>query len=342
MPMRETETPKVERIVVILLHLIRNRTRRFTAADIHRWLNQDEPVSLRNVQRDLKKLAETRGSHIETTRQRGRLYYFVEPDMRGKLVLPVERNSLLALFMLKRLQPLFAPGARTLHEISQTLEELGSESGDELFEDLDQRLEQHTHVLGEQALLSVDDSLLDSLLTAVLTRQRLRITYRRAIDREPAGHEICPVKFVQSNNELYMVAVYEPSHATNYYFKVCRVVEAHLTGEPFELSEKQIARIERRLHASFGLLDQQDDTARRVVLRFPDWFGTILSEKRFHPSQKTSTDRAGNTLCTFQAPIGDDLVSWVLSWGDLVTVKQPVALRRRVREVASGLARRHR
>lgn len=340
--MRETETPKVERIVLILLHLIRNRTRRFTAADIHRWLNQDEPVSLRNVQRDLKKLAETRGSHIETTREKGRVYFFIEPDMRGKLVLPVERNSLLALFMLKRLQPLFAPGAATLREITETLDELGSESGDELFEDLDQRLEQHTHILGEQTLLSVDDSLLDALLTAVMTRRRLRITYRRAIDSEPAEHVLCPVKFVQSNNELYMVAVYEPHHATNYYFKVCRVVEAHLTGEPFTLSEKQIGRIERRLHTSFGLLDRQDDHARKVVLLFPGWFGTILSEKRFHPSQKTRTDRSGNTVCTFQAPVGDDLVSWVLGWGDLVTVKQPKALRDRVREVARGLVERHR
>lgn len=51
-----TDTPRGERLVKILAFLVRTRT--FTVRQIHAELNRDEPVLLRNVQRDLQRLAE--------------------------------------------------------------------------------------------------------------------------------------------------------------------------------------------------------------------------------------------------------------------------------------------
>lgn len=337
-----TEKPKTERIVWILQHLIRNRTRRHTVFSVWEWLNQDEPVLLRNVQRDLKRLAETRGSCVQTEHIGGKQYYFIEPDMRDKLSLPIERNSLLALFLLKRLQPLFAAGAKTMQEITEALEELGSETGDELFDDLDEHLQQQTHVLGERSLLAMDNELLNTILSGLFKHRNLRLTYRRNLAGDTVQHTICPVKLMLANSDLYLVAVYGPGRKRNYYFKLCRVADAELLEEQFVLTEEQRRSVDKRLSTSFGIFDDIGAKAQKVVLLFPEWFGMTLNEKRFHNSQQVAVNRKGNAVCTMTVPVGDDLVKWVLGWGDLVTVQQPKRLRVMVREVARGIAARHR
>jgi len=339
--MRRTETPKGERMVRIYAYLIRNRGRKYTAADIRRHLEQSEPVDLRNVQRDLKLLSGIRESCVLAEPCGGKLLYSLEPDMLAKLTLPIQRNGLLALFLLKRLQPIFAPGTSSLVELTQALRKFGSDLGDELFQDLDEQLGQQTRVLGEQSLLSLDGNLLNTVLEGLLKRRRLQLLYRRDLRGKPAPYTVCPAKLLLSGNELYLVCVFEPGQAKNYYFKVCRMTDVRLRGESFEFTPEQRKRIDDRLSRSFGLLDAVNAEPEKVVLRFPGWFETLLKEKMFHPTQKVKADSAGNAVCTFEAPIGDDLVRWVLGWGDEVTVESPESLKEKVRSVAKEIAGRY-
>ncbi len=340
--MRTTDTPKGERMVKILAYLIRNRSRKYTPGEIRAFLEQSEAVDLRNVQRDLKELSDIRESCVQCERKAGKLYYFLEPDMRGKFGLPIERNGLLALFLLKRLQPFFAPKATTFQELSQALRELGSEVGDELFEDLDERLGEQTQVLGERSLLSLDSELLNSLLEGLVRKRRLAITYRREMAEEPRAYTVCPVKLILSGNDLYLVCVFEPHHQSNYYFKVCRMIEAKLCEETFEVTAELRQRVDQRLSRSFGLLDPADSKMEKVVLRFPDWFETLLNERQYHPSQQVSADGDGNTVCRLEVPVGEDFRRWVLSWGDLVTVLKPKSLRSELKQIGKNLAKRYR
>jgi predicted DNA-binding transcriptional regulator YafY len=334
--MNITEIPKTERMAQILIHLIRNRTRQFTAADIQRWLNVEETVTLRNVQRDLKRLAETRGSCVVSIPKGRKIYYTIEPDMRGKLQVPIERNSLLALFMLKQLQPFFAPRAKTMTELAEMLDELSAGTEEELFMDLDQQLAQQTSILGEKSNLLIDNDTLNTLLTALLEKKRLKIVY----GYNNKQSDICPVKILVSNNELYLVGLYDPAHKKNYYFKLCRINEAHLQEESFTLTPRQTERINKRFTRSFGILDDIDDPVETVELRFPSWFATVLEEKQFHPSQKIKTAKNGDTICTFKVPVGKELVRWVLGWADIVTVVRPEGLKSRIREVLKEFAER--
>jgi len=338
--MTETEKPKVERIILILLHLIRNRHRRFTATDIYEWLNRDEPVSLRNVQRDLKKLAETRGTCVTSMASGKKLFYFIEPDMRGNLEVPIGKNSLLALFLLKRLQLFFAPGARTLTELTDALQEMGSEIGDTLFEDLDQKLEDDVHIIGQHSLLSMDNNLLDILISSVINRKMVDIVYKR-IDDKTVEHRICPVKFFMASNDLYIAGIFPVSASRVYYFKLCRLTRVTAVDKAFELTGKQLNKVNNILHSSFGILDKENPAVTKVTLQFPGWFGTILNEKRFHASQVVRIKRDGNVLCTFTVPIGEELVRWILSWADIVKIVSPVSLKKKVNEAAKEFLKRN-
>ena len=119
--MRTTETPKGERMVKILVYLIRNRPRKYTAKVIQSYLNVDEDVSLRNVQRDLKDLHNIPFCQIQQIQEKGKMYYQIESDIRPKLSLPIQRNAILALFLLKKLQAFFAPLAKTFKEMGEAI-----------------------------------------------------------------------------------------------------------------------------------------------------------------------------------------------------------------------------
>lgn len=339
---RKTETPKYERVVRMLAYLIRNRGRRVTPGDMKRFLDQRERADIRSVQRDLQQLLAVRDSCVQAQKVKGKLYYSIEPDMREKLSLPIQRNALLALFLLKRLQPLFAPGANTLQEISETLQAFGSELGDELFDDLDERLGQQTQILGEQSLLAIDNNTLNTILEGLLRQSRLEFTYRRGLRSDTKNYNVCPVKLIMSANQLYLVAVFDPSHKSNYYFKVGRMLSVSLVEQSFELTSAQRKRIEDRLSKSFGLLDSADAPVRKVVLHFPGWCDTMLTETLFHPSQKVSLKGDDTVVCSLEAPVGEDLVRWVLGWGDLATVVTPRSLRTQLRAIGSELAKRYR
>ena len=82
MKQRAAELTKYRRIVEIYAFLIRNQGRHYTVAEVKRYLEEGgdavQDISTRNVQRDLKALADIPNSCVEAKREKGRLYYFIE------------------------------------------------------------------------------------------------------------------------------------------------------------------------------------------------------------------------------------------------------------------------
>jgi predicted DNA-binding transcriptional regulator YafY len=341
--MSNSELPRGERMVIMYAYLIRNRTRQFTVREIHEFLESlnQEDVTLRNVQRDLKRLAELQGNCITSDRINGKLKYFVQPDLAGKISLPIEKNGLLAMFLLKRLQPFFSSQSKNLEQLGAALREIGERAGGDLFDDLDLNLEQDAYQLGERSLLNIDNEMLNSMLTALVDRCKLEIAYRRPDTEKPELRMICPVKLILYKNELYFVCISEKNQERNYYIKLCRIQSAKATKDVFKVTREALKRIESRLTRSFGMLDDDDVTPETVVLRFPPGWGMILTERRFHNSQKLTRDKKGNCILTMQVPVGTDLVQWVLGWSDNVKAEKPAKLRKLIGNAVAKLAKEY-
>jgi predicted DNA-binding transcriptional regulator YafY len=339
---RTTEMPKYQRLVEIYAHLIRNRRRKYTVEDVRSYLEQSGPVSLRNVQRDLKDLSETNVSGVTSEIISSKKHYFIQPDMRSKLTLPLQQNSMLAFFLLKRLQPFFAAKAKTIEDLSQVILDLTGETDWELFEDLDEKLEESTFLLGEHSPLAIDGNLFNDLLTSLVKHRRLKILYHAAGKEKPTKKIVCPAKLILFKGELYFVCMseYNPDH--DFYIKLCRIMGAELMPETFEPDPKRIKRIEDRLVTSFGIFDQNVPKTQKVVVRFPagPYYQHIFTEKKFHNSQKVSVDKKGDVLVTMSVPVGLDLINWVLSWPEAV-VMEPEGLKKEMLVVAKTLMEKY-
>jgi predicted DNA-binding transcriptional regulator YafY len=339
---KETEIPRGERLVKIFGHLVRNKARRFTVQDIVTFLSQDENVTLRNVQRDLKALTEIRGIPVRCETVSGKKQYSLEPDMRGKLSLPIQKNGLLAFFLLKRVQTFFAPGAKSMEDITEALIDRAAETDyDEIFEDLDQKLEESTFLLGEKSMLSLDGEQFNNILTSLIKRKKLKILYHAGKCEQPYEKIICPAKLLLYCGELYFVCMSE-HYDKDFFVKISRIAKAEILNESFEPDPKRIKRIEDRLVKSFGMFDGVEPKVCRVKVRFPStpYYKLIFSEKKFHHSQKMSENKKDGIILTMNVPIGLDLVNWVLSWPEAVVV-EPKELIEEMRVVARALTKKY-
>jgi predicted DNA-binding transcriptional regulator YafY len=338
----QSEIPKGERMVRTYALLVRNKTRKYSVQDIMQHLGQTDNVTLRNIQRDLKELSEIRGSCVMCETKDAKKVYFIEPDMRTKLTLPIQRNSMLAFFLLKRLQPFIASKAKTLEELTEVITDRTSESDYDLFEDLDEKLEETTFLLGEKSPLSIDGQMFDALITSLIKRNKLKIVYSAAGKEKPTKKIICPAKLVLYKGELYFICMseYNPDH--DFYIKLCRILSAELMSDTFVLDPKRIKRIEDRMSKSFGMFDENVPKPLKVIVRFPadPYYQHIFAEKKFHNSQKVSTDKKGNTLVTMNVPVGLDLINWVLSWPEAV-VQEPEELKKEMLVVAKTLVEKY-
>jgi predicted DNA-binding transcriptional regulator YafY len=142
---------------------------------------------------------------------------------------------------------------------------------------------------------------------------------------------------VLSNGELYFVCISERHADRDYYIKLCRITHAALTGKGFTVPAGRMKRINDRLTSSFGILDEDVPRPRKVVLAFPSYFELLLREKRYHHTQRITTAEDGSTVLTMTVPVDYELIKWVLSWMDDVTVVRPKALRDEIKGIADRL-----
>jgi len=329
---RITEKPSDERSIVILLHLLRNRNRKFKVSDIEQWLNQEEVVTKRSVQRSLQKLVNTTGSPVVEKWHGREKLYFIEPDFRWNIEIPIQKNSVLALFLLKRLQPFLANDKRLHDDLSDALKKIAGEIDDEIFDDLDQHLEENLLILGQQSLHKLKGDILDLLLHATIKKKRITIEYQGGYSDKKSTHDICPLQFFMANNELYLAGLYDEKHTTAYYFKICRILSVSLQDIVFSITSRQQKKIREHLKQSFGILDDPDDKIEEVELEFPPWFYRLLSEKQIHPTQKISVKKDKTTVIKMKSPVGTDLVHFVLGWADIVKIVKPKSLKDMVKE----------
>jgi predicted DNA-binding transcriptional regulator YafY len=295
----------------------------------------DNNVDLRNVQRDLYDLAKMHSTHVKLKGKRDREnLYTIDPDMCDKLQLPVEQNALLALFFIKRLQPFFAPHAKSFEDMGEAIVSQSTQQKWDIFDTLDDQLQESLHTFGNKPTMALDTAMLNEMLIALSQKRTLHIMYERDYNEAPQERTIRPVKLILSGNELYFCCISHRRQTRNFFIKLCRIREAHVTDEKFEVSDTAMKKIDERLGRSFGILDNQDDRAYRITLRFPSWYHTLLSEKRLHATQRITQDRDGNVLLHLQVPVGTELVNWVMSWGRDVEVVKPKRLKNEIADIA--------
>jgi predicted DNA-binding transcriptional regulator YafY len=293
-----------------------------------------EQVDERALQHDMQDLVDIPDAHVVMSGPGNRPRYGIEKDLRQSLELPLERNGVLAFFLLKRLQTFFAPNATGLADLSSALTDLDTEKNSLLFEDVDAKLASETFIFGQQSVLPLGNSLFDTLLQGLIERKKLSVEYNGNYHKSPASLYIWPLKVVLYDGALYFACVIETDQSHVFFLKLCRITQATIKEETFEVTPAIEELLKNRLERGTGLMSRNEPVIKNVELRMEEILYRHFTEKKFHKSQTIEAPKDGWFTVRLEVPIDPDLTRWVRGWGKQAIVLAPEELRNEMRETA--------
>jgi predicted DNA-binding transcriptional regulator YafY len=279
-------------------------------------------ASTRTIRRDLVKLREVGFPLIEQVGDHGRKRWRLD-DAEGLVNLKFTLEEAAALFLGRQfLEPLvgtmFHAGAHS------AFEKIRATMGEAALRHLERLAAGFYHAARGWTDYASKAALIDDLVRAIEDRRLAAIEYRSLSSTEPVSqYDLYPLSLVYWRGALYLVAQ-SPSHKAVRTFKLDRISNAQVLTLPFaEPIDFDAAHF---FEHSFGIF-QKDGEPIRVRVAFRPQVVRLLEERQFHPSQRLTRRKDGRVVAEFRLTALEDFVSWVLSFGPLAEVLEPVELR---------------
>lgn len=281
----------------------------------------------RTIQRDINVLREV-GLPIE--------YQVVEPQGQRRYALPhgyLDRSELL----------LTITEALSLYLAKAFMAPVAGTSLGEAFDKLVSRIEQSLspktlrHFRDLQALLLVLPSgqpdyshskeTVAAIDTAIREHRAIRITYHSQWRGDDYTTEVHPYGLVFWQSDLYLVA--HSCRADDLRsFKVTRIRQAQLTSKPF--SKPDDFDLEDYFSSSVSI--SRGDESFDALVRFTGPAMTLITERRWHPTQRIIDRSDKYMLVKFHISDAIGLKQWVRSFGQHAELLAPEPLRCQLRD----------
>jgi len=182
---------------------------------------------------------------------------------------------------------------------------------------------------------SAHNTTLEQLVKALILQRN--ITMRYQVPGKPEkSHDISPLSLLMFKRALYLVGRKdsddENTPSRDLTFAVERIQSITVLEEGFAYPPEY--EPQKRFQSSFGLVAEAKPEL--VVLAFDPLVAANVASRRWHPTQKISRDKDGRLILEMQTEIGVELMSWILSYGAFVEVREPQHL---VEKIAERLQR---
>jgi predicted DNA-binding transcriptional regulator YafY len=160
-----------------------------------------------------------------------------------------------------------------------------------------------------------------TLNEAVLDRRTVALRYRSGRSGEESERRIDPYKVWYHGGALYVIGHDHRSDAIR-TFAVDRILGLEATDDAFEAPVD--FDFDAYTASSFGVVAEP---ATRVRIRFDRRWAAYVGEREWHASQTTTALPDGGLELVLEVGAGQELASWVLSFGDGAIVVEPEPLR---------------
>jgi predicted DNA-binding transcriptional regulator YafY len=254
-------------------------------------------VTRRQIQRDLRTL-EDAGIPLQCERSGREQRWYVPSSYRSLQPLIISNNEILSLHLLKGALGAFRHTRvhKDIDRLQQKLERLAPGTVF-LQEDL------VADVSPGRYATAVDDAVMETIVFAITDPHWDRVTYRSI-------HGGSTKTFVVSFCRLI-------NHAG-------RVERADDITWPLHVFNEE--------HYTSGRFGVYDGDVRSIHLRVDASAAEFFTSRSWHPSQQVTRKRDGSIDLRITAPLSPELVSWVVSWSDVLTIVSPAKLKEVCRE----------
>jgi predicted DNA-binding transcriptional regulator YafY len=285
----------------------------------------------RTVYRDLDALAFA-GFPLTSERRDGRTYYrFIDTYRLGDV--PFTADEILALAfgedLLRTLE-----GTVFHDSIRSALAKIRAGLGPELGDYLAQLGEVFRVLPGPHKNYTRSRDTIRVLNDAVLAHHTVRMRYRTGRTGQTSTRELDPYRVWYRSGGLYVVGFDHLSGEIR-TFAVDRIRALEPSTRRFRVREG--FDFDATIGGSFGVVAEP---ALRVRIRFEGSWANYVEERTWHPSQTLARHPDGSLELGMEVGVGEELRSWILSFGAGACVIEPATLRAEVeRDLAAALAR---
>ncbi len=194
------------------------------------------------------------------------------------------------------------------------------------------------HIQFEVSTVSQGNEFLGPLLEYIRAKKSIRIAYRKFSDDKLKEYELHPYLLKEYHNRWYLVAFDVNSEAIRTYG--LERIEKLETGEKKFVVDKNF-NADHFFKYSIGITEISDKP-QEVVLSFDPVPGKFLLTQPIHASQTVIEQGKSEIRIGLNVLITQELISFILSYGDGVRVIKPAKLSRQIEEIAKRIAEKYR
>lgn len=320
------ESHHVRRIISLLNHLSSGE---WSTTDLAQLMAQEAPdaeVTIRQIQRDLKAL-EQAGVPLQSIRNGKYVRWTIPRAYRMLAPVRIDQHEVLSLHVLKGLLTGFRNTSidRDLHRLIGKLERLAP--GDVFMSD-----ELLSDVSPGRYATAISDVVLHDIIYAIVDPHWDRVTYRSLHGNETKTFVVSFCRLINHAGRLY-VAAWHPKHETYITLAADRIERVKRADD---VTDTIHVFNERRYRSGrFGVYDGK---IQRMHIRIDASAADFFTSRTWHPSQEFHHRRDGSIDMILTAPLSPELVSWIVSWADVLTVRSPQTLIKACKQKVAAIA----
>lgn len=264
--------------------------------------------------------------------------YFYPGEVRPKLIPRLTDEEVVALFLLEeasrtlRDSPVHELLESVLDKLALMLPVISGLTLDQVSSALSLRLERAASLPGP------DPEVMRTLYTALIRHRQVQISYRARKDGTVTRRRIDPLHLTRCEGQWYLISFCHLRKQIR-TFVPARIQKVQLLVQSF--TPPADFDPEEHFRSAFGIVSGYK--VAEVSLRFDLEVSGLIRERCWHATQVMEELTAGEVRLRMTCSQSQELLGWLLSWGEHVRVESPVELATDVREAhrsACGVRRR--
>lgn len=302
------------RILNILRLFQKNIT--LTTTEILDMLNDKfAGISKRSIQRDLKVLEDEGLIELEK-RGQASVWKLIKNRKFQRPPINISGNEILSFYMLKAYISTFEGTTieKDIKKLSDKIENLAP--GDVFLEDTlywNQNSGSYDY--------SMKPNIISILIQHIVEKNWVEISYQKMSDDLIGSYLILPCSLYTYNGAIYLVAYYSQSKK-HHNFLIQNIIEVKESlNQSMKTPDFDYKDFKKKRFAVFG------GDINKVKILIKKEFVKYFENRFWHSTQKMIDQKNGDVVLNMDVPVTPELLSWICSWSDFITVLEPPELK---------------
>ncbi|MBW8000744.1 MAG: transcriptional regulator [Planctomycetes bacterium] len=187
-----------------------------------------------------------------------------------------------------------------------------------------------------QAPMSKLDKTFASLQKAIVNKKKIKLVYHSLFENKIVEPVICPYHLMYNHRAWYVLG-FSHIHKAVRTFKLNRIKNIELLDKCFLDGDK--FDVDDYLGQAWSMIPE--GRIYNIKLKFTPKVAHNVGEVNWHSTQKTDYKNDGSAIMEFRVDGLNEIIWWILGYGDQVLVLAPKALRTRIVETAQNTIKVH-